>query len=146
MSKKKFRAWYVIFAVLSWISLLTPISIWIGINLDKYIVNKNGLTVSTGGILAVLFVVLLLKYGIKKFGKVFWMTMLLVIVYCLNTIIVDAFPLTFFTWLGAVLYSVFEIPMKYFKNKMTVYVDEEIRTVARQSAVVEEPKRKSGRC
>lgn len=133
MSKKKFRKWYFLFLGLAWIGLLAPLSIWVGINFEKYIVQKSGFSVTTGGILAVLFVVLLLKYGIKKFGKVFWMTMLLMIVYCLNTIIVDALPLTFFTWLGALLYSVFEVPKNYFKNKLNVYVDEEIRTEARNT-------------
>lgn len=131
MNKKKFRRWYRFFLGLAWIGLLTPIGIWIGINFDKYIVQKSGFSVTTGGALAVLFVVLLLKYGIKKFGKVFWMTLLLAIVYCLDTIISDALPLTFFTWLGAILFSVFEMPKNYFKRKLNVYVDEEIREDAR---------------
>lgn len=131
MSKKKFKKWYYLFLGLAWIGLLTPISIWIGINFDKYIVQKSGFSVTTGGALAVLFVVLLLKYGIKKFGKVFWMTLLLMIVCCLDTIISDALPLTFFTWLGAILFSVFEMPKNYFKRKLNVYVDEEIREDAR---------------
>lgn len=148
MSKKKYTKWYVIFLILAWIGLITPISVWIGINFENYVVNKNGFSVTTGGILAVLFVVLLLKYGIKKFGKVFWMTMLLGIVYLLDTIIVDALPLTFFAWLGALLYSLFEIPAKHFKNKLNVYVNEEIRVEARnttQDVVVAPKQRKSGR-
>lgn len=133
MSKKKFKKWYILFLILAWIGLIAPISIWVGINFDKYVVQKSGFSVTTGGALAVLCVVLLLKYGIKKFGKVFWMTMLLMIVYCLDTIIVDALPLTFFTWLGALIYSIFEIPMKHFKNKLNIYVDEEIRVTARKT-------------
>ena len=134
MSKKKFRKWYVLFLILAWAGLLTPIGIWIGLNFDKYIMQKSGFSVTTGGALAVLFIVLLLKYGIKKFGKVFWMTLLLMIVLCLDTIIADALPLTFFTWLGAILYSFFEIPKNHFKSKLNVYINEEIRVEARKSA------------
>ena len=145
MSKKNIRFWFVIFTILSWIGMLTPIGIWVGINFNKYIVQKSGLSVTTGGILAVLFIVLLLKYGIKKFGKIFWMTMLLVIVYCLDTVIVDALPLTFFTWLGTVIFSVLEMPAKYFKNKLDVYVNEEIRVIARNTTS-NVPTKTSGRC
>lgn len=137
MSKKSLRTWYVIFLILSWIALLTPISVWIGINFDKYVVQKSGVSVTIGGILAVLFVVLLLKYGIKKFGKVFWMSLLLVIVYCLDTIIADMLPLTFFTWLGALMYSLLDLPAKYFKRKLEVYTNEEVRVVARNTATTE---------
>jgi hypothetical protein len=134
MNKKKFRKWYWIFSILSWISLLTPLAVWIGINFDKYVVQKSGFSVTVGGVLAVLSVVLLLKYGIKKFGKVFWMSILLVIIYCLDTIIVDALPITFFTWLGTLLFSILEKPAQYFKEKYNVYVNEEIRVDARNSA------------
>lgn len=144
MSKKKFKKWYVFFLVLAWVGLLTPISVWVGINFDKYVMNKSGFSVTTGGALAVLFIVLLLKYGIKKFGKVFWMTLLLMIIYCLDTIIADALPLTFFTWIGALLFSLFEMPKNYFKHKLNVYVDEEIREDARKSTkeVPVKPERK----
>lgn len=145
MSKKSLRTWYWLFAILSWIALLTPISIWIGINFEKYVVQKSGVSVTVGGILAVLFVVLLLKYGIKKFGKVFWMSMLLVIVYCLNTIIADMLPLTFFTWLGALMHSVLDIPAKYFKRKLEVYTNEEVRVVARNTTTTEVTNT-NGRC
>jgi peptidoglycan/LPS O-acetylase OafA/YrhL len=134
MSKSKFRKYYIIFAIIAWIALLTPISIWVGINFDDYVVQKSGFSVTTGGILAVLYIVLLLKYGLKRFGKVFWVTLLLVIVYCLDTIIVDALPLTFCAWLGTIAYSIFECPMKYFKGKLNVFVNEEVRVTARKQA------------
>lgn len=145
MSKKSLRTWYLMFAILSWIALLTPISIWIGINFDKYIVQKSGVSVTVGGVLAVLFVVLLIKYGIKKFGKVFWMSMLLVIVYCLDTIIVDMLPITFFTWLGALMFSILDLPTKYFKKKLEVYTNEEVRVIARTTTETTQTTT-SGRC
>lgn len=133
MSKGKLRTWYWIFNILSWVSLFTPISIWIGINFAKYIVQKSGFSVTTGGILAVLFVVLLLKYGIKRFGSIFWMTLFFAIVYCLDTIISDMLPLTFFAWIGVIVFNLFRTPAKYFKNKLEVYCNEEVRTVARNT-------------
>lgn len=145
MNKKSLRTWYWIFAILSWIALLTPIGIWIGINFDKYIVQKSGMSVTVGGVLAVLFVVLLIKYGIKKFGKVFWMSLLLVIVYCLDTIIADMLPITFFTWLGALLFSILDLPTKYFKKKLEVYTNEEVRVVARTTAETTQTQT-NGRC
>jgi TRAP-type uncharacterized transport system fused permease subunit len=147
MSKKKFRLWYWIFNILAWIGLLTPLSIWIGLNFDKYVVQKSGFSVTTGGILAVLFIVLLLKYGIKRFGKWFWMSMLLAIVYCLDTVIHDALPLTFFAWLGVLLFTILGQPAKYFKHKLNVYVDEEVRTTARSATQTTAVKRNTnGRC
>lgn len=143
MSKGKLKFWWLIFTLVAWVAMLTPISVWIGINFEKYVVQKSGFSVTTGGILAVLFIVLLLKYGIKKFGKIFWMTLLLVIVYCLDTIIIDALPLTFFTWIGTCLFTVFEIPAKYFKNKLDVYTNEEIRVIARTTT---ETTKTNGRC
>ena len=150
MSKKKFRKWYWIFNILAWISLLTPLAVWIGINFDKYVVQKSGFSVTIGGVLAVLSVVLLLKYGIKKFGKVFWMSILLVIVYCLDTIITDALPIVFFTWLGVLLFSILEKPAKYFKDKLDVYVNEEIRVEARNTTTTQTTSNRTtninGRC
>jgi hypothetical protein len=147
MNKSKFIKWYLMFITLAWIGLLTPISVWIGINFDKYIIQTSGLTVTTGGILAVLFIVLLLKFGLKRFGKVFWMTMLLVIVMCLESIIVDALPLTFFTWLGVLIYTILEKPAHYFKNKLTVYTNEEVRVNARVNTTKQETSiKRSGRC
>jgi hypothetical protein len=150
MSKKKFKKWYLIFLILSWIALITPLAVWIGINFDKYVVQKSGFSVTIGGVLAVLSVVLLLKYGIKKFGKVFWMSILLAIVYCLDTIITDALPIVFFTWLGVLLFSIIEKPAKYFKNKLDVYVDEEIRVEARNTTTTKTTNtrttNRSGRC
>lgn len=155
MNKNKYRKYYYLFLILAWIGLLTPVGIWIGMNFDKYIIQKSGFTVSVGGILAVLYIILLLKYGLKKFGKIFWMTFLLIIVICLDTIIADALPLTFFTWIGVVLYTILEMPAKFFKKKLETYVNEEIRESARQSAKnqKEQPKRRivikrndNGRC
>lgn len=145
MNKKSFKSWYIIFSVLAWIGLLAPLGFWIGVNFDKYVVQKSGFSVTTGGILAVLFVVLLLKYGIKRFGKVFWMSLLLAIVYCLDTIIVDMLPITFFAWLGALIFSIFELPAKHFKKKLDVYVNEEIRVVARNTATTQNINT-NGRC
>lgn len=138
MTKKKTRKWYFFFLIISWVVLFMPIGIWIGINFNDYIIQKSGITVSIGGVIAGLLVFLLIKYGVGKFHKIVWMSALLLSVFCLDTIIADALPITFFAWLGVLLFSILEIPTKHFKNKLAVYSDEATRTTARKEIIEEQ--------
>ena len=131
MNKKRIKFLRDLFAIISYALLFLPITVWILLNVDKYFVHKSGMTVGMGGIMAILFIVLLLKYGFKKFNKVFWVSFLLATVFCLNTIIVDLLPITFFAWVGVVLFAIFEIPMNYYKRKYETYSEEEIRVHVR---------------
>lgn len=132
MKKKKIRFWYWSFKVLAYIGLFSPLLILIIMNWNKYFVsNKAGLSVGTGGVMAILIGVLLVKVGFKKFNKVFWSTAFLLCVYCLNSVIQDALPITFTFWLGTLIFFIFEMPMNHFKKLLNIYVDEETRVVAR---------------
>lgn len=131
MNKKRIKFLRDLFAIISYALLFLPITVWILLNVDKYFVHKSGMTVGLGGIMAILFIVLLLKCGFKKFNKAFWVSFLLAIVFCLNTIIVDLLPITFFAWVGVILFAIFEIPMNYYKRKYETYSEEEIRVHVR---------------
>lgn len=132
MKKKKFKFWYWFYKTLSYIGLFTPLLVLVIMNFDKYFAqNKAGLSVGTGGILAILLGVLLVNVGFKKFNKVFWSTAFLVCVYCLNSVIQDALSITFTFWLGTIIYWLFEMPTNHYKKLLDIYVNEEIRVIAR---------------
>lgn len=131
MSKKRIKFLRDLFSIISYTLLFLPIVVWVLLNVDKYFVHKSGMTVGMGGIMAILFIILLLKYGFKKFSKVFWVSFLLAIVFCLNTIVVDLLPITFFAWIGVILFAIFEIPMNYYKRRYETYSEEEIRVHVR---------------
>lgn len=132
MSKKKYRKFYFLFLILSWICLFTPILIVIIINWDRYFIQKSGWSVGMGGVLAVLLVVLLLKYGSKKFNRIFWSTAFLIVVICLNSIIQDALILSFTFWLGTLLFTILEIPTNYFKKRYDIYNEAITREEAKE--------------
>lgn len=146
MSKKKFKQGYYAFLTVAWVGMFAPITVWICMNLDKYFVHKSGMTVGMGGILAALFVVLLLKYGIKRFGPVFWMGLLFAISYCLESIITDIVPLSLCAFIGSLIFAVFSLPAKHFKKKLDTYTDEEIRQVVRTQPKTEVTYKGNGRC
>lgn len=132
MSKKKIRILYFSFEIISWVCLFTPLLVVIIMNWDKYFVQKSGWSVAMGGVYAILLIVLLLKFGSKKFNKIFWITSLLIVVYCLNSIIQDMLLLTFVSWIGGVAYWILEFPKNYFKKRYDTYIDEVRREQARQ--------------
>lgn len=132
MSKKKIKFLKNLFTLIAYVLLFLPLLIWVLLNIDKYFVQTNGITVGLGAVMAILFAVLLLKYGFKKFNKVFWISFLLAIVFCLSSIVEDLLPITFFTWTGVVLFAIFEIPMNYYKKKYDTFEDEEIRVYVRK--------------
>lgn len=101
-------------------------------NWDKYFIQKSGWSVGMGGVYAVLLVVLLLKYGSKKFNRVFWTTSMLVVVYCLNSIIQDMLLLTFVFWVGTIAFTILEIPTNYFKKRYNIYNEAMIREQAKE--------------
>ena len=131
--QKKLRIKVVIFYAISYICLLTPLLVLCIINRDAYFVrNKSGLSVAFGGMLSVLFAVLLMKQGLKKINKALSATMLLVIVWCLQSIINDMLAVVFCYWLGICLFTIFEIPAKHYHKDLRVYHEVAIKDVARE--------------
>lgn len=146
MSKKKIKSLKNLFSFIAYVLLFLPLGIWVALNADKYFVHKSGMSVGMGAIMAVLFIILLLKYGFKKFNKVFWISFLLAIVACLNTIVEDLLPITFFAWIGVILFSIFEIPINYYRKKYNTYEDEETRTYVRNNNINGNGYNGNGRC
>lgn len=147
MSKKKLVFLKFLFITLSYAGLFLPLIIMFGMNWDKYIVQKEGLSVSFGGMTFCLMLILAMKFGFKKFNELFWSTLLLITIYSLNSIIQDALPLTFCFWLGTVIYKIFEIPMNYYKKRCATIIEETDRTYTRERVKKEiQNQEESGRC
>lgn len=130
--KTKLRILKWTFYSLCYGGLITPLLVMIIKNWNEYFYHKEGFTVGLGGIIAVILVLLAIKVGFKKFNRIFWASGLLITVYCLNTIIQDTLPLTFAFWLGILIYSIFEKPMRYYSKRLEAYTEEEVRVVARK--------------
>lgn len=131
MSNKKLFLLKNLFTVLAYIGLFLPITIVLIKNFDVYFAeNKSAFSVGMGGILAILGVVLLSKYGFKKFNKVFWSTVLWVMVVCLDTILKDAVIIVTAVEIGVVAFVIFEQPMLYFKKRCEIRNNEVDRIIA----------------
>ncbi len=146
MSKNKIVRLRNFFGFISYFGLFAPISILLVLNFDIYFKeNKAGLSVATGGILLFLMVVLLMKFGFKKFNKLFWMTFLLIIVMCLETILQDSTIIVFCAWIGCVWFTIFEMPLKYYQKHLDSWNDESTRENARVTSRNNNQTR-NGRC
>ena len=141
MSKKKLKVLKYLFIALSYIGLFLPLIIIFGINWDKYIVQKEGLSVTFGGMTFCIMIILALRFGVKKINGVFWSTMMLIVVYSLNSIIQDLLPLTFCFWIGTIVYKLLEIPANYYKKRLQTVLDELDRTYTRETVKREIAKR-----
>ena len=144
MSRRKLRILFAIFASIAYVGLFAPISYLLFRNWDVYFTkNEGALSVGLGGVLVLLTIVLLLKYGFKKFKPIFWSSILFVSVFCLQSIIVDLVAITFFVLIGVAWFTIFEIPMKHYKKLLSSYTDESVRTFARETT---KEKSFGGRC
>ena len=131
MSNKKLKLLKYLFTTLAYIGLFSPITIVLIKNFDVYFTeNKSAFSVGMGGVLAILSIVLLAKYGFKRLNKVFWSTILWVMVICLETILKDAVVIVTAVDIGVVAFVVFEIPMNYFKKRCEIRNNEVDRIIA----------------
>lgn len=152
MSSKKLNLLRRLFTCLAYIGLFTPIVVVLIKNFDIYFTeNKSAFSVGIGGVLLGLGIVLLLKYGFKTINKVFWSTLFLIIVVCLETILKDAVIIAFAVEIGVVAFVIFEMPMNYFKERCKVRRNEKDRMVANQEyqeeqAKIPEQNKKRSRC
>ena len=133
MSKKKLRLLKYLFMTLSYVGLFLPLVIMFCINWNKYIVQREGLAVTFGGVTFCFMVVLATRVGIKKFNSVFWSTLMLIVVYSLNSIIQDLLPLTFCFWIGTIVYKILEMPTNYYKKRLRIVLEEIDRTYTRET-------------
>lgn len=133
MSKKKLLWFWLSFEIAYWSVLFLPLLIIVLVKWDTYFAQKSGFTVGLGGVIAILLLVILFKFGTKKFDKVIWATALLVIVYCFQSIINDTLILVFGFWLGAVLNKIVSFPRDYFKKKYMTYATVELGTYAHET-------------
>ena len=152
MSNKKLKLFKNLFTSLAYIGLFTPITIVLIKNFDIYITeNKSAFSVGIGGVLSVLSIVLLAKYGFKRLNKVFWSSILWVIVICLETILKDAVVIVTAVEIGVVAFVIFEVPMNYFKKRCEVRNNEVDRIIANNEYIeqqnkIKEKQEKRTRC
>lgn len=130
--KTKLIIFKYLFGALAYIGLFTPLLCHVIINKELYFVRKEGLTISLGGIMLVLFIFMLVKIGFKKLHKAIWVSFLLLILYALDPVIKNSLIICFYSAIGVYIYSIFEIPFHYFTNRLLTYTGEEIRQVARE--------------
>lgn len=133
MNNKKLTLLKNLFTILAYVSLFTPIIVVLINNFDVYFTeNKSAFSVGVGGILAILSIVLLAKYGFKRINKVFWSTILWIIVVCTETILKDAVVIATAVEIGVVLFVIFEIPMNYFNKRCEIRRNEVDRIIANE--------------
>lgn len=147
LTKRKINTLYFTFLGIAVFGLFLPLLILIIKNWNIYFYQKEGLSVAFGGVVALTGIVLLMKFGFKKFNSIFWATLLLVSVYCFNSIITDTLPIVFMIWIGVVWFTIWSIPMKHYKELKDAYKNEEVRTISREVTKEKVSKLKSnGRC
>lgn len=132
MTKKKISLLFILFAILSYGGLLFPILFYMMKQWDTFFVHKEGMTVSLGFIIALVMIVLLIRVGFKKIKGIIWATLFMLTITCLNPIIHSLKDISFVFWIGVVIFTIFAIPMNYFKNLLFSYVDEGVRTRSRE--------------
>lgn len=144
MSKWKLTLLYNLFLIIAYGGLFAPITYLLIANWDIYFAkNESAFNVSLGGILVLLAIVLLMKYGVKKFKPIFWSGLLFVITFCLDSIIKDLVAITFFVLIGVAWFTIFQMPLKHYKKLLGAYTDETVRTHARETV---KEKTYGGRC
>lgn len=131
--KRKIIFLKYLFMFLSYLGLFLPLIIMFGINWNNYIVQKEGLSVTFGGMIFCIMIILALKFGFKKFNGLFWSTLMLIVVYSMNSIIQDLLPLTFCFWIGTIIYKVLEIPANYYTKRCKTILEETDRTYTRET-------------
>lgn len=152
MSKKRLRIWKYFFLVLSYILLFLPIFIiCIVYHKEFFTQNVGGITVGLGGALACVYIVVLIKIGFQKINPIISTAILVVVMYCLQTILNRGFILSIGLFAGVTAFEITQMPYKHFAKLTEVYVSEEVREYVREKKdrkvkVVAYNEEESGRC
>lgn len=133
MSKKQLRLWKYFFGGVSFVLLFLPLFIICVIYRKEFFTqNVGGFTVGLGGCLAVGYVIVLIKIGFQKVNPIINTGMLVVIMYCLQTILNRGFILSLGLFGGVVAFEILQCPYNYFKKLLDAYVTEEVRENVRE--------------
>ena len=133
MSKKKMRFWKYFFEALSYIMLFLPILIICIVYKDEFFTrNVGGITVGLGGALAIVYFCVLIKIGFQKINPIITTAVLMLVMYCLQTILNRGFILSVGLFAGVVAFEILQMPYKYFTKLVDVYVSEEVREYVRE--------------
>lgn len=133
MSKKQLRFWKYFLGGISYILLFLPLFIICIIYRKEFFTqNVGGFTVGLGGCLAVGYLVVLIKIGFQKINPIISTGMLVVVMYCLQTILNRGFILSLGLFGGVVMFEIIQLPYNHFKKLLEVYVTEEVREGVRE--------------
>lgn len=152
MSKKQLRFWKYFFGGISYILLFLPLFIICIIYRKEFFTqNVGGFTVGLGGCLAVGYIVVLIKIGFQKINPIISTGMLVVVMYCLQTILNRGFILSLGLFGGVVMFEILQLPYNHFKKLLEVYVTEEVRENVREKKdrkikVINYNEEEGGRC
>ena len=128
MSKKQLRFWKYFFGLLSYILLFLPLFIICIVYRHEFFTkNVGGFTVGLGGILAVIYIVILIKIGFQKINPIISTAVLVVVMYCLQTILNRGFILSIGLFAGVVAFEVLQLPYKHFSKLVEAWITEEVR-------------------
>jgi hypothetical protein len=95
--------------------------------------------------------VVLIKIGFQKINPIISTAILVVVMYCLQTILNRGFILSIGLFAGVTAFEILQMPYKYFAKLTEVYVSEEVREYVREKKdrkvkVVAYNEEESGRC
>lgn len=128
MNKKQLRLWKYFFGGISYILLFLPLFIICIIYRKEFFTqNVGGFTVGLGGCLAVFYFIIAIKIGLQKINPIITTGVLVVVVYCLQTILNRGFILSLGLFGGVVMFEILQLPYNHFKKLLDVYVSEEVR-------------------
>ena len=148
MSKRKLRTLKYSFLILSYLLLFAPLFVICIIYREEFFTkNVGGFTVGLGGALAVVYIMVLIKIGFNKISPVISTGILVIVMYCLQTILSKGFILSIGLFAGVTLYEIVQMPYKHFAKLTEAYVTEEIKMYVREKPrkmVIKEEE--SGRC
>ena len=128
MSKKQLRFWKYFFGLLSYILLFLPLFIICIVYRNEFFTkNVGGFTVGLGGILAVIYIVILIKIGFQKINPIISTAVLVLVMYCLQTILSRGFILSIGLFAGVVAFEILRLPYNHFSKLTEAWVTEEVR-------------------
>lgn len=121
MSSKKIRLFKYLFWTLAYLGLFLPICVYIGVNYKDFFTKKETLSIAVGGIMAIIAIILLIKVGFKKINQVWWAAMLVVISYCLDTVMEHMLYISCMIFIGTLVFAIFKEPAIYFSKRLETF-------------------------
>lgn len=115
---KKTNIKIAILSILDFIFLFGPLATIMIINRNTYFYRQEGIKLSVGCIMGLVFVILLMKGKIKGLGAFWWCLIVTVMFYLIQTILIDATLLAGMATIGAFFDNAIFKPMLIKQRKI----------------------------